>query len=282
MNTSEPTSELSAVLSSTLEEITRRHRRPALMFSWGKDSLLLVHRLVRLGLAPKWTFLHCADPLQPQKLRFISEVMRDWHLVVHHLMPAQRAIYEEGPHLNIVGRYSLTSHTTFDLPKDVDDACVGEQGRYVCLRDQWIHGQPSAVHELQNDALVIGHKDTDVDPVLGAIPLNRDHVITPDGIVTYFPLRHWTDADVWDFTRRWKVPYDEARYAEPTNKAHNPDWIHACGNCLRADAAPSVPCPRFGHVPREPAEWVPRVHSLVRPYFDVPNHHDPTSDPHGV
>jgi 3'-phosphoadenosine 5'-phosphosulfate sulfotransferase (PAPS reductase)/FAD synthetase len=260
--------DVSGLLSATLADITRRHQRPALMLSWGKDSLLLAHRLVNLGLAPQWTFLHCVDPLQPDKLQFVAEVMRRWHLVVYPLLPAARGIYEEGEHLNIVGRYSLGPETTFDLPKDVNDTAVGECGRYVCLRDQWISGQPQSAVVLWNDALIIGHKDSDVDPVLGAIPLNRDYLLTPDGITVYFPLRRWTDQDVWDFTRHWGVPVDEARYRDPKNQTHNPDWIHACGHCLRADAPDAVSCPRFGLVPRMPDEQVPRVMDLRRPYFD--------------
>ena len=279
--------QLSEILSVRLSEITRRHQRPALMLSWGKDSLLLAHRLVRLGLAPKWTFLHCVDPLQPDKLRFVAEVMREWHLIVHPLMPARRAIFEDGADLNIVGQYILSEQTTFDLPKDVDDACVGECGRYVCLRDQWIEGQPLAIHDLANDALVIGHKDADVDPVLGPIPLNRDQLVTPDGITVYFPLRRWSNADVWHFTTQWGVPWDRARYENPSDKAQNPDWIHACGHCLRRDAPEAVSCPKYGMVPRMPEHAVPRVRSLRRPYFDAPEHPEsqqpiPTPDPHGV
>jgi hypothetical protein len=269
-----PTLDRSGVLSAELAEITRRHRHPGLLLSWGKDSLLLAHRLVRLGLAPSWTFFHCHDPSQPDKLRHVQGILQEWHLTVHQLMPAERGMYEDGHHVNLVARYILGPNTILDIPRDVDYDQAGERGRFLCGRDQWMHGQPCAVHRIPCDALVIGHKSADTDPVLGRIPLLENEVMSPDGIVTYFPLRDWTDAEVWDMTRRWGVPYDTERYDHPEDKSRNPDWIHACVECLRQDAGPAVSCPRFGTVPKVPEHRMVRMASLVRPYFAAPDHSD--------
>ena len=61
------------------------------------------------------------------------------------------------------------------------------------------------------------------------------------GVNAVFPLRHWTDQDVWDYTELNRVPYDKRRYqnrAELDDKWLNPDYVHACTACIdpREDA----------------------------------------------
>jgi hypothetical protein len=262
-------------LTAVLADITRRHRRPALLVSWGKDSMVLVHRLWAMGrdTLDRWLLLHCADPQAPHKLRHVPGVIREYGLVVHNLMPAARLIHEtEDGRLNTVARYRLEEDVVLAVPRDVDepgpDPVPGQA--VLCLRDDWVSGQPAAIHQLGADAYVIGHKDTDVDPVLGPIPLHSDQIDMGGGRPCHFPLRYWSDDDVWAYTALHDLPTD-ARYRHSSNLSINPDWQQACGACLKRDAPhPVVACPRHGLVPPVPWDLVPREHTLRRAYFGPP------------
>jgi 3'-phosphoadenosine 5'-phosphosulfate sulfotransferase (PAPS reductase)/FAD synthetase len=80
----------------------------------------------------------------------------------------------------------------------------------------------------------MAHKSSDVDPFEGAVPLKTDSVAIGQAEII-FPLRNWTDADVWDYLEENRVPYDKRRYqdrAELPDKWNNPDFIHACTRCI--------------------------------------------------
>jgi 3'-phosphoadenosine 5'-phosphosulfate sulfotransferase (PAPS reductase)/FAD synthetase len=256
-------------LESTLLDITRRHRRPALFVSWGKDSMVLLWTLHRLGILKQWTLLHGRDPQAPHKLRDVASWVREVGLVVHDIMPAARQIHEsEDGHLRVVARYRLDEDFSTCLGWSVDDTGKAE----ICLRDEWITGLPLAIHAVGCDAYVIGHKSADQEPGLESMDLHADAVQAAPGIMAYFPLRHWTDEDVWHYSDDFDIPRDTARYTQPDNRAVDPDWKQACGRCLlRGNAgADMVPCPRHGWVPPMPQEMIPRTHSLRRDYFGAP------------
>lgn len=268
-------------LKAALQDITRRHARPALMISWGKDSMALLWTLKILGeeTLRKWTLLHCKDPHHPRKLRDVPAWIREAGLTVHDLMPAARLIHETPDgRLNAVARYRLEEALWLCVPRDVEEPLLSVPGQplpswgppYLCLRDEWITGLPRAVHATGCDAYVIGHKDTDTDPVLGPIPLRADQVAAAPGIPCYFPLRHWSDDEVWAYTELYDIPRDVGRYEHPGDLSQNPDWMQACGRCLKRETregVAAVPCPRHGWVPPVAAALVPTEATLAREYF---------------
>jgi 3'-phosphoadenosine 5'-phosphosulfate sulfotransferase (PAPS reductase)/FAD synthetase len=90
-----------------------------------------------------------------------------------------------------------------------------------------------------------------VDLYEGPVPLKYDQTHSADaGVNLVFPLRHWSDNDVWDYIEAERVPYDKSRYqdrAELPDKWLNPDYVHACTACIDPrEKARTVPCPKLG------------------------------------
>ena len=129
-------------------------------------------------------------------------------------------------------------------PKDGED--------FVCgLRD--IYQRPTGAFNWPWEALFHGHKASDHDPIWGDIPINSD-IHQNIGSASYvFPLRHWTDEDIWRYTEENDLPIHGTRYEkvdgrwqEREDKALNQDYVTACTACMSRTAPALVPCPKLG------------------------------------
>ena len=131
------------------------------------------------------------------------------------------------------------------------------------------------------DAVMIGHRDVDRDRFLGPLPLRAAHEPLPDGTPDlWFPLKHWSDREIWDYTRQHNIPVDWRRYSQEA-KWEDPAWVpasvmsegnndclHACVRCLRRETAGQrVHCPQLGEDINSLANDVPRRASLALPYY---------------
>jgi hypothetical protein len=66
-----------------------------------------------------------------------------------------------------------------------------------------------------------------------------------------FPLKGWTDEDIWEYTERYNVPQQETRYSveyrkELPDKHANSDYAHICISCCNKKSAAVVRCPKLG------------------------------------
>jgi hypothetical protein len=114
----------------------------------------------------------------------------------------------------------------------------------------------------------IGHKSSDVDPYEGPVPLKED-TAEIGNVDVVFPLRHWTDTDVWDYIEEHQIPYDKRRYQDRQELADtwlNPDYLRACTACVDPrETRPTVTCPKSG-------ELVPNLGKSVRRLEGRPNY----------
>lgn len=214
--------------------------------SFGKDSMVLVD-LVRQHADLPVVFHR--EPFQPRKYQFAEGVIRDWNLRVHDFPPTSTACQEGNGEVEIVGYYQVGAAynmlpTGIRAPKDGED--------FVCgLRD--IYQRPTGAFNWPWEALFHGHKASDHDPVWGDIPINAD-IHQNVGSASYvFPLRHWTDEDIWRYTEENGLPVHGTRYEkvdgrwrEREDKALNQDYVTACTACMSRTAPASVPCPKLG------------------------------------
>jgi hypothetical protein len=78
-----------------------------------------------------------------------------------------------------------------------------------------------------------------------------------------FPLRHFTDEDIWHYHREFNVPINTKRYDEKSgfrefaDLTFNNDHYHACTRCLDRDEAEQVFCPKA-------QAMIPNISATVR------------------
>jgi hypothetical protein len=220
--------------------------------SFGKDSMVLLD-LIRDVLPAREQNCHPYPipviyhryPYFPAKNEFADEVIRKWGLEAYDFPPVACGVKCKEDRLELVTRYQL-GQGVIDIP--INTEAPVSRRPFVCGLE-WLVRPKMTGGQWPWETVFIGHKSSDVDPYEGPVPLKCDQTRTA-GVDAVFPLRHWTDADVWDYIETHHVPYDKRRYwerAELADKWLNPDYIHACTACIDPrETRKAVPCPKLG------------------------------------
>jgi phosphoadenosine phosphosulfate reductase family protein len=217
-----------------------------LMCSFGKDSMVLLH-LAREVLGKDLPVIFYRHPHFPAKWEFADQVIRSRGLTVHDYPPFAAGVKVKPGMLELVARYGFGENGAMDLP--INTLAPVPRRNFICGLYDWILRPKAGVITFPWKAVFMGHKSSDVDPFDGAVPLKSD-TATIGQTELVFPLRYWTDADVWDYIETHHVPYDKRRYqdrAELADKWLNPDYVHTCTACIDPrEKRETVPCPRLG------------------------------------
>ncbi len=224
-----------------------RAETPIVMWSGGRDSQVLLW-LTRV-VDPTLPVFFFREPFQPEKFRFTNEIARVWNLDVRTVTPAAVDLVGQGDFLEILNLIEVAPDTYFYLPTGVNDA-QAPTADWECGCE--ILAKPKArTQEWCWDTAFIGQRDDDVDPLQGAAPLPAVSVMLGPVKLVY-PLKHWTEADIWEATRQYFIPQNFNRYEpfdefrEMKDRRANPDYMDICMECLKHGDSETVICPKVG------------------------------------
>jgi hypothetical protein len=107
--------------------------------------------------------------------------------------------------------------------------------------------------KLDFDLVLLGSKQSDADPVVGKVEVQRVAEQFDGTTSLLFPLRNWTDTDIWDFIRSREIPFDTNRYVESVDGAIMDDVSYSehsenlpvCTACVNPANHGQVWCPKF-------------------------------------
>ncbi len=233
-----------------ISDILDVYKNPVVLSSFGKDSMVLLH-LVRL-ITKDIPVIYYRELAMPKKQKFANSVIHDWDLVIHDYPPNSLGFNCRGDHVmahtlryqDIGGGKTIAVGTGLYPP-------VKEKEFLCTLNDLYL--RPTGSINFQWDICFHGHKSTDKDNLLGVIPLQKDILKTQGAASICYPLRYWTDADIWDYSEENKLPINKDRYQKYMGKWHemedkemNPDCFYACWKCMDKSQAESVLCPKTG------------------------------------
>lgn len=237
-------------------------QKPAILCSFGKDSLVIVHLTRELGL--KLPIIYHRNHWFPEKNAFADEMTQLWQLEVHdwpptmcgikvhdtaHGEPGLAGTTEQGC-IQTVSRYQIGPGIGMDVPNGILEPVEGEP--WLCARTEIIE-RPKGSFEHPWDLCFSGHKSCDEDIFEGPCPLRSDsHRLSETGPVFAFPLADWSTTDVWNYIEEFRLPlqrnrYDAAHRAEWPDKRFNNDYVRACTRCLDRRQPATVFCPKVGH-----------------------------------
>jgi hypothetical protein len=245
-----------------IDDGMRHMPRGVMCWSGGKDSMVLLDIMREMGYHIPVVFFR--EPWQPGKYKFHDQIIRDWQLQVVTWHPYQCTMQQNADEFEVQNYYKV-NNTVLTCPTGIVEPVAGRP--WVCAID--ILDRPKQTHlECKPfDAVWIGHKGCDSDPILGGdVGTRIDARVIPGDATMMFPLRDWTHDDVWEYIETRAIPFDLARYErvdgkwrEKENKLNNIDYVHACTRCLdrRADAPRFVECPKLGMTIENASGMVP-------------------------
>lgn len=216
-------------------------------FSGGKDSMVLLHLIVsRFGRLP--VVFH-REPFHTIRFEFANAVLAKWDMRVFDYAPCATHLWEGKGIIAYTYRYEVGRNekgqiVTLDLPKNIIHDPTGVCGL------QEIIDRPLGTFTFPWKWMFHGHKSSDEDQIAGKVPLHVDAVRNEFGPSAAFPLRNWTDSDVWDYIEKFDVPYDADRYdkatrSEHSGKVYNSDYTRACIKCMDKREGATVMCPKM-------------------------------------
>jgi 3'-phosphoadenosine 5'-phosphosulfate sulfotransferase (PAPS reductase)/FAD synthetase len=192
-------------------------RNPALLASFGKDSLLLLflaHRF-KPDIPIVW-FDHRASEAEK---RFAKKIIRDWNLTVFTYSPMDTYFLPNNEGLTLVDEYSF-SEARMPVLTDVSE---GE----TCGLN--VIGERTPFFGYPFDVTLVGWKSCDGHFTTGRNPFPVDG-FQFGGTRMFAPLRDLTDAQVLDAIRELGIPYEEID-----------DSLSLCTRCLSGQG--NVFCP---------------------------------------
>jgi hypothetical protein len=238
-------------LSTTQEFIYRllaSHNRPCVLWSGGKDSMVLLHIL--RDMTKPLPVVCWREPWLSYKQRFVNRIIDEWSLTVWDWHPASIGLVKGNGRIDVLNAYQMGMQgATITLARGIEKPAEGE--KLLCGRDTFM-SRPTAPFVPPWDLCFHGHKSCDVDACSGPVPLEVDLMATPGMVACSFPLRHWEDGDIFNYIEEHNVPYDVKRYRKvegqwevlPYQK-ENPDYYPACMKCLDPDEGEFVDCPKY-------------------------------------
>lgn len=256
-----------------IKDAAGNYKYPVAYSSFGKDSMVMLDLIERAGY--KLPIVFHREPFMPKKYEFSNRVIAEKDYVVYDYPPIATAISKNGSACEIINYQQVGSQVTY-LPTGIKPPKDGEP--YLCgLND--IYLKPKGSYNFPWDVSFIGHKSSDVDPILGALPINTRLQINRGKSDYVFPLADFTDADVWEYTEKCGLLINEKRYdrangwREFDDITYNPDYFTACVACMDRDAPAVVYCPKINREVQNISAQINYVRSQELPsYIGVSDH----------
>lgn len=228
---------------SIIRQYLANAKAPVTMWSSGKDSQVLLWLVRQVAETSVFFF---REQFQEFKFTFANHVIRAWNLDVRSVRPLAVDLVGRGDFLEILNVIVVGENAFLYLPTGVNDSAP--QAHWECGCEMLQKPCIDAV-QWQWDVAFVGHKDSDVDPLHGNVPLPAESVqLGPVTLV--YPLKDWTDEHIWEASRTYFIPQSYHRYdpfdnfRELPDRSQNPDYMDICVKCLQHGESETVICPK--------------------------------------
>lgn len=248
-----------------------KYKKPVANISFGKDSLVLLHLLREAGFFLPIVFY--TSPWFPRKYDFARWVISSLNLEVYDYPPMRTSMLYGKGIAAFCDEFMTSQVTTVAVPKNIVEFQDGDNpDKFIC--GVGFFTRPCGTFVYPWDVAIVGHKDTDSDQIYGDVPLHTRVLYRDAGPDYIYPMKAWTNDDVWDYAEKYRIPMQPDRYdvknrKELDDKTLNSDYFEACIRCVDARlAGQKVYCPKFKREIDNVSERVPTFDQKFE-YFGV-------------
>jgi hypothetical protein len=244
------------LVNKTVELINlwnKRFPKAVVFWSGGKDSTAMLH-LLKYKACLDLPIVQFREPKFRERYEYSDMLIKKWDLNVYDY-PALKMALADGPDVE-------TGEVRFDLLKYFQwgSKCMvmslgterpkGDE-KFLCAVDDFLQ-RPTGTFNFIWESVYIGTKNTDTDLIKGRVAVTT-HIRYAEGSpISLYPLRDWTDEDVYQYLEEEGVPLDPTRYLKVSgkwqnnpDKSMNADFIPTCLNCVDRHAGKYVYCPKL-------------------------------------
>ena len=154
-----------------IDEMLTEFKSPAVLWSSGKDSMVLLHLVRRVRKDLPVVFFR--EPFQPRRYAFANDIIEDWELNVHEWPPIATAVAFKNDTTSLVHRFQVAPDRVDPEP---DDDCQADANQAP--------GQQADPQIERQAALVLGialrryrADDQDLRRLLQAVVEDRKSVV---------------------------------------------------------------------------------------------------------
>lgn len=214
-----------------LREVAGQFEKPALLFSGGKDSIVLVHLALRAFRPGKFPFplVHIDTGHNfPEALQFRDELVASIgeKLIVAQVADTIREQQLTEPKGKFASRNALQTYTLLDtIERHGFDACIGG-----ARRDEEKARAKERIFSVRDE---FGQWDPKLQrPELWNIYNGRIH---KGENVRVFPISNWTELDIWHYIRRHQIELPSIYFAHEREVLEFEGQLVATSEFIRID-----------------------------------------------
>ncbi len=208
-----------------IEKFLAIKENPICLCSFGKDSLVMLHLILRIKKIP---VIYWREPFYQKKFTHPERIMKEWDLEVYDYPPTQIEYFQINDYFDIFNFYWVNNLNCMNVYTGTRNYKNTDK-EFLCARKDLLERPKVPSFEFKWDCIFHGHKQCDPNYLTEKIIL-RDNI--PMGnILMVLPIKDWTDRDIWDYIKKYDLPYNRDRY-DRNNEDYNNDIFPTCHNCL--------------------------------------------------
>jgi 3'-phosphoadenosine 5'-phosphosulfate sulfotransferase (PAPS reductase)/FAD synthetase len=214
---------------------------PIIMCSFGKDSMAMLHliRKVRKDVP----VLQWRVRSKTKKYEFADDIITKWNLRMNDYGSASWDVVYNNGKIDVYSTKRVSDNYYFIVANETIPSGNGN-----CVILDFFLDRPNTDYEYKWDVSFSGHKSCDVDPLMGAVPL-KDYEVKIGSTKVVFPLKDWSDKEIWQYIEENNVPFNMKRYnkdngyREFEDKSYNENYHFTCTDCFNPENPKEVYCP---------------------------------------